>query len=376
MSGKKTKPLHSSQAAATQMKPSATLGFQQKLLAWYGVHGRHALPWRTTGDAYHIWVSEMMLQQTQVETVRTRYYGPFLEKFPNVQALAAAPREAVMKAWEGLGYYRRAGFLHEASKAALQRGLFGRCVASHGEPRSEGVSAKGAKGGETPPSLNQLLALPGIGRNTAHAILAFGYRQPFAVMEANVKRIVARIFALKTPTDAQLWAGAEALLNRAEPFDHNQAMMDMGALLCTPKAPQCGLCPAQRICKGKVQPEAYPAPKTRKAIPTKTVAVLIEQDAQGRIALEKRDGALLGGLYGFAQHAPEAVPPTARHLGQVRHTYSHFHLIAEIYVAARATRRNQCFTPEEIPGLALSTLDHKILRVFQAHPPLRGKKRG
>jgi A/G-specific adenine glycosylase len=236
-------------AALPQMKPRQLRTFHAALARWYQTHGRHDLPWRTTDDPYHIWLSEVMLQQTQVATVRDRFYAPFLAKFPSVAALAAAPEAAVMKAWEGLGYYSRARNLHKAAKQVSGA----RCQ----------VPALLTKTWNARPET--LLSLPGIGRNTASAILAFAYHQPVAILEANVKRIIARVFALTQPNDAELWAGAEALLNRDEPFNYNQAMMDIGALICTPKNPNCNACPASSICKGKIAPEKYPTPKTKKA---------------------------------------------------------------------------------------------------------------
>ncbi len=380
---------------------------------WYKTHGRHDLPWRQTHNPYHIWLSEVMLQQTQVATVRDRFYFPFLEKFPTIEALAAAERESVMKAWEGLGYYRRAGFLHEAAKRLIN-------PLPLGEGRAQrGVRAKAATYAQrmpspsplkrvpslsqrervlVPDSLHQLLTLPGIGKNTAHAILAFAYHQPVAILEANVKRVVARIFAYEKPSDAELWAGAEALLNHAAPFEYNQAMMDIGSLICTPKNPSCGQCPARSICIGKASPERYPAPKAKKAIPTREVIIQVRADTQGRLFLEKRSEALLGGLYGFPQDSgfgiqdsgkpiksksgsgklaaqsitsslPESrIPnPESTFLGSVTHTYSHFKLVGRVMFERVAGNPNSAdwYRREEIAALPLSTLDHKVLALVE-----------
>lgn len=328
-----------------QIKPRDLHSYHARLQGWYETHGRHDLPWRNTSDPYHIWLSEVMLQQTQVATVLARFYHPFLATFPTVQSLAAAPREKVMKAWEGLGYYRRAGFLHEAAKRA-HNGL--------------------------PSDVEGLRALPGIGRNTAHAIAAFAYRQPVAILEANVKRIVARIFAWEKPSENELWAGAEALLHTEEPFHYNQAMMDLGSLVCTPKNPNCARCPANEICQGKHAPERYPAPKAKKATPTRQYHILVLQDAVGRLHLEQRGDALLGGLYGFPQvplttdlryPAREMQIEHWESLGDVVHAYSHFRLEGAVRLGRlpKSMQGKGWYLPQEIAALPLSGVDHKVL---------------
>jgi A/G-specific adenine glycosylase len=331
-----------------QIKPSKLLTFHLALQHWYRAHGRHELAWRKTRDPYAIWVSEIMLQQTQVATVRDRYYEPFLKKFPTLEALAAAPREAVMKAWEGLGYYRRAAHLHEAAKRVS--GFRVQVPALLTETWN--------------PEPDTLLTLPGIGRNTAHAILAFAYHQPVAVMEANVKRVVARVFALAQPKEHDLWLGAQKLLNMAAPFDHNQAMMDLGALICTPKAPRCGECPAASICKGKSQPEHYPAAKAKKKIPTRRAVILVREDTGGRLYLEKRKSRLLGGLYGFPQHPPEY--RGGEFIGRLSHVYSHFRLAAEVRrEQVRAGNSPDWHSRNALASLPLSRLDRNVLKLLQ-----------
>jgi A/G-specific adenine glycosylase len=375
-----------SKPAPSQIKPAGLRTFHASLAAWYATHGRHDLPWRNTADPYHIWLSEVMLQQTQVATVRERFYFPFLEKFPTIEALAAAPRESVMKAWEGLGYYRRAGNLHEAAKiisGMSPRRTTGSRLATQKKngPRHEDEVTDWS-------TLDDLLALPGIGKNTAHAILAFAYYQPVAILEANVKRVVARMFALETPSEAELWAGAEMLLNKAAPFDYNQAMMDVGSLICTPKNPRCTECPAQKICAGIASPEKYPAPKLKKQTPTREVTIHVREDARGRLFLEKREEALLGGLYGFPQ--TQYTLDTQRHiashgeprsggvseakgqrapsiLGLVTHIYSHFKLIGTVVHERIASKPNSpdWHTAAEIAALPLSKLDHKVLALVE-----------
>ena len=176
-----------------------------------------------------------MLQQTQVATVLARFYEPFLNRFPTIATLAAASEQEVLQQWQGLGYYSRARNLHAAAR---------QIVAS-----SQPTDASGWR------------ALPGIGQNTANAIAAFAHHQPVAILEANVKRVACRIFALQQPTPAQCWQAAEALLNPQQPFDHNQAMMDLGSQICTPRTPNCPQCPANTICQGKTAPEFFPQKK-------------------------------------------------------------------------------------------------------------------
>ncbi len=322
--------------------------FHRALSRWYKAHGRHELPWRITRDPYAIYVSEIMLQQTQVATVRERYYGPFLERFPTIAALAAAPAREVMKSWEGLGYYRRAAHLHEAAK------------------RSKG---------KLPALVETLMALPGIGRNTAHAVAAFAYGTPVPVMEANVKRVLCRIFALKTPDERALWEKAELLLNRKHPFDYNQAMMDIGAMVCTKRAPRCDICPAATICKGKISPESYPAAKAKKQVPVRGRIIAVFTDGAGQYFLAPRATRFLGGLYGFVEADADALSVTfmgriyplagAKLLGAVSQSYSHFTLDARVVLlkmkgqmrkAAGMIKANLA----EMKRLPLSRADQKV----------------
>ena len=367
-------------ANGSQMKPAQLRTFHRRLARWYATNGRHDLPWRTTRDPYRIWLSEVMLQQTQVATVRDRFYDPFLTKFPTIEALAAAPYAAVMKAWEGLGYYRRAGYLHKAAKQLMAAG---------GVPPSVDslacTSLHFAAGHESPSATHQLYerwsGLPGIGRNTAHAILAFAYHQPVAILEANVKRMVARIFALENPTDAQLWEGAEKILNHAEPFDYNQAMMDVGSLVCTPKHPDCSICPANTLCRGQGDPEIYPAPKAKKRVPVRETTILVMEDTDGKLYLEQRETALLGGLYGFI-HMPHGMPtasaiPRGAALassiiaGRVTHIYSHFRLEGTVHhlILTKPMRTKNWYTRQQIEQLPLSGVDHKVLALINRGAP-------
>lgn len=323
--------------------------FHRKLHAWYAANGRHDLPWRNTTDAYAIYVSEIMLQQTQVQTVLARFYHPFLKEFPTLQALADAPREAVMKQWEGLGYYSRAANLHKAAQLAAPA---------------------------LPKTVDGLVALPGIGRNTAHAVAAFAHHQPVPVMEANVKRILCRIFALEKPTAEALWQGAEMLLDAKAPFDYNQAMMDIGALVCTKRQPDCAACPANHVCLGKDAPQHYPAPKAKKAIPVRLTHIVVWQNDKGMVHMAPRETAFLGGLYSFAEYPATAETVSfqnrayslaeAEKLGEVSQTYSHFRMDATVWrVPVGEAEGDGWYGAQEIRRLALSGIDHKVLQLIK-----------
>jgi A/G-specific adenine glycosylase len=336
----------------SSVSPAALKRFHQQLHKWYARHGRRDLPWRNTKDAYAIYVSEVMLQQTQVQTVLARFYHPFLEAFSSLQALADAPRDAVLKRWEGLGYYSRATNLHKAAQQAAP---------------------------ELPRGVDELMALPGIGRNTAHAIAAFAHHAPVAVMEANVKRVLCRVFALENPKPDMLWQQAEALLDKRQPFDYNQAMMDIGAMVCTRRAPDCGQCPAQEICSGKASPEHYPAPRKKAAVPVRRGQIVIWRNAAGELYLAPRETAFLGGLYAFAEY-PAATDTVSLHnrayaladaqyLGEVSQTYSHFRMEARLWLVQTDEGSGEgWYAPEAIAALALSGIDHKALAILRRHP--------
>lgn len=351
--------------------PKSLTSAHAALHRWYKANGRHHLPWRQTADPYHIWVSEIMLQQTQVKTVLERFYFPFLEKFPTVEALAQASEQQVLKAWQGLGYYTRARNLHKAAQQlANDAGLVNPASRQPAQRCSmrELVNERGNN------KTDYLLSLPGIGQNTAHAILAFGFHQPVPVMEANVKRILARVFALENPSAATLWEKAEALLDRKKPFNYNQAMMDIGSLVCLTKKPHCGACPLNTICAGKENPERYPQKKNAKKTPVRKRSIVLFQNNDGEIFLEKRDGKFLAGLYGFKEYeAGRAIvfdnkkfaAGELKKLGRITHIYSHFTLKAEVYVAATEGGGKGWFTHRTIATLPLSKADEKALALLK-----------
>ncbi len=313
--------------------------FHTQLHHWYEQYGRKDLPWRNTDDAYAIYLSEVMLQQTQVKTVLERFYFQFLKRFPTLHSLAMAKEQDVLSAWQGLGYYSRARNLHAAAKHVK---------------------------GKLPTNVEELVALPGIGRNTAHAIAAFAHHQSVAVMEANVKRVVSRIFALRKPKDAELWTYATELLDTRHPFDHNQAMMDIGAMICTKHSPKCGQCPASKICEGQSAPEQYPATKQKKAVPVRNKIIVIKQNNKGEYYARPRTTKFLNGLYHFEEY--DALPATKRgiYLSKIRQQYSHFTLEADVYSLRVAKTSGKGWYPlAKLKQLPFSMAEKKILEMLK-----------
>ncbi len=262
----------------------AERAFSDTLIAWQKQHGRHQLPWQQTRDAYRIWLSEIMLQQTQVATV-IPYYQRFLQRFPDVAALAAAPVEDVMALWAGLGYYTRARNLHRCAQAVVER-----------------------HSGGFPADVEQLAALPGIGQSTAAAIAAFAYGARAAILDGNVKRVFCRVFGIdgfpgQAAVERQLWLRADALLPESGIESYTQGLMDLGATLCTRSRPRCGDCPMQDRCVAHAtgRTAELPARKPKKAVPEKsTVMLLVLHD--GELLLEQRPPS---GIWGGLMSLPE-----------------------------------------------------------------------
>ena len=295
------------------------------LLPWYD-RVKRAMPWRATDDPYRIWVSEVMLQQTRVDQAAP-YFHRFTEAFPTVEALAAADRDAVLRQWEGLGYYRRARYLHEAAQMIVER-----------------------FDGAVPDTLDAIRELPGVGPYTAAAVLSIAYGKPHAVLDGNVVRVVSRLFAVeaeatKARTKRHLRRLAGELLVPARPGAFNQALMELGATVCTPTTPACASCPVQAVCRAFAEgaPTAYPVTPERKPVPHREIAVGLVFDDDGRLLIQRRpDDAMLGGLWEFPggkQEEGEALEATCRRelreeLGveveveapfyTLDHAYSHF----------------------------------------------------
>lgn len=285
--------------AALPLPPAA---FAERVLAWFDVHGRHGLPWQADRDPYRIWVSEIMLQQTQVATV-IPYYQRFMTRFPDVASLAAADLDTVLGFWTGLGYYARGRNLHRAAQWVLahHKGCF-------------------------PTDPESLRELPGIGRSTAAAIAALstGAREP--ILDGNVKRVLCRFLALDllpgTARDRRLWAAAEALTPTSRVDAYTQAMMDLGATCCTPRRPQCARCPLRPDCRAVAlnQVESFPRRAVRRAAPEVAVTLLAIGDPDGRIWLERRPPrGIWGGMWCLPECPPETVPADwcARWFGEV-----------------------------------------------------------
>src|SRR5271156_1165451 len=216
--------------------------FQKRLLSWFDQHKRD-LPWRRDRDPYRVWLSEIMLQQTRVAAV-IDHYQRFLQRFPTVEKLASAREASVLAAWSGLGYYRRARMLHAAAKQIVKE-----------------------HGGKFPESAEALRVLPGIGRYTAAAIASIAFGQPVAVVDGNVERVLQRVSG-NPPVGEELWAAANALLDRKRPGDFNQAMMELGAVVCTPRAPACLTCPVIELCatRGELAAKNKPTPQKKREI--------------------------------------------------------------------------------------------------------------
>jgi A/G-specific adenine glycosylase len=261
-----------------------------RLLAWHKRHGRHKLPWQGTRDPYRIWVAEIMLQQTQVAAV-IPYFERFLERFPDIATLAAAPQDEVLRLWSGLGYYSRARNLQRAAQIVQQ---------SHG--------------GAFPRSLADIAALPGIGRSTSAAIAAFAYGTRAAILDGNVKRVLARHFAVtgfpgEKRVENRLWHLAEELLPQRALGRYTQALMDLGATLCTRSSPRCGDCPLAQSCKALALARVsdFPQPRPAKTVPKRATNMLLLLRGD-EILLEKRPSSgIWGGLWSLPELADAAL---------------------------------------------------------------------
>lgn len=301
--------------------PRRATRVSRALLAWYDRHGRTNLPWKSARDPYHVWVSEIMLQQTQVATV-IPYFERFIKRFPTVIKLARADLNAVLHQWAGLGYYARARNLHRTARilAREHRGVF-------------------------PRALDVARSLPGIGRSTAGAILALAYNERQAILDGNVKRVLARYHAIDAPvtssaTDKLLWELAESHTPQTRVAEYTQAIMDLGATVCRRVDPLCARCPLTRGCAAyhAGNPGDYPVPRVRRAVPVRRARLLLIHDARGRVLLQRRPPVgVWGGLYSLPECASADVRTWCRaELGldvapqaewpTLRHRFSHFRL--------------------------------------------------
>ncbi|MGD0278994.1 MAG: A/G-specific adenine glycosylase [Smithella sp.] len=304
----------------------------RQLLTWYRRNQR-SLPWRETSDPYRIWISEIMLQQTQVDTM-IPYYRRFLKVFPTVFSLAGAPLQDVLKAWENLGYYSRARNIHAAARMIVEK-----------------------FGGQVPDNLEGIKTLPGIGQYTAGAILSIAYGQPLPAVDGNVSRILCRIFAIRKPVDntrgqKQLRTLAASLIPVKHPGDFNQAMMDLGATICKAKNPDCSRCPVAAHCLARLHHLQSVLPINRKAaaIPHRLAAAAVIRNSEGKLLIVQRPtSGLLASLWklpgGFIEDVKNIEKGlkcsvkeelgisigSTKHLASVNHTYTHFRITLQAY---------------------------------------------
>lgn len=335
------------------------------LLNWYGSNGRD-LPWRQTRDPYRIWLSEIMLQQTTVAAV-IGYYQRFLESFPTVEHLAAAPQEAVIDLWAGLGYYARARNLHAAAITVVEE-----------------------FGGHFPQTVAGLQQLPGVGRSTAGAVAALAFDRWAPILDGNVRRILCRLFAWQDPprsarAEKQLWQWAELLTPQTAVHDYTQAIMDLGATVCVPRQPLCGGCPLSALCQARHLglERQLPLKQATKQVPIRQqVALLLEK--QGTYLVRRRPASgFLGGLWEFPSlglaagevaddqlrmlMADLGVAGEAQLLGRIKHAYSHFRLDLQLYhlliegLSQVAETENDWCTAVQLTDLALHGAHKKAL---------------
>lgn len=315
---------------SSPLSPSRISAFRRRLLLWYHDHAR-ILPWRQTRDPYAIWVSEILLQQTRVETV-IPYYERFLKAFPTVAALAAAPFQKVLKVWEGLGYYRRAHLLHKGAQYILSE-----------------------RAGHFPSTVEEWLNVPGVGRYTAGAIVSIAFNKPAPLVDGNVARVLARIIALPHEIDGKgkaiLWNLAEALVAPRRAGDFNQALMELGATVCLPRSPRCEGCPVASFCAAYQggHPEAFPRKKKTRPIPYKEVVAAALWQKDRLLLCRRAAGGMLAGMWelpgGSVRPREEDVAALVRivreevglsitvgePLATIEHTYSHFMMTLRVY---------------------------------------------
>lgn len=295
--------------------------FSQALLTWFDDYGRHDLPWQRNKTPYRVWVSEIMLQQTQVKTV-IPYYERFMQRFPNVNALAAAEQDEVLSFWAGLGYYARGRNLHKAAQIIVQEFA-----------------------GEFPSEFEEIVALPGIGRSTAGAILAIAIGKRYPILDGNVKRVLSRVDGVATwpgerETEKMLWQRADSFTPAERFSDYTQAIMDLGATLCTRSKPKCEDCPMQSDCQAYLQNKVaeLPVKKPKKEKPVRQAHLLIVQNNNGDVWLEQRpQKGIWGGLWSFPQldswqecqtmlESQFCCASSLLKWEEFRHTFSHYHL--------------------------------------------------
>ena len=337
--------------------------FADRLLAWWDTHGRKDLPWQSPGSAYRVWVSEIMLQQTQVKTV-IPYFNRFVKRFPDIQSLAAASNDDVLAYWSGLGYYARARNLLKTAQT---------CQREHA--------------GELPQTPEQLAALSGIGESTANAIYSQAYNKPAVILDGNVKRVLARYFKIdgwpgKSTVHKQLWNLAGDILPSKRGADYTQALMDLGATLCTRTSPDCDICPVNKDCEalqtGTV--EQYPMPRPAVKIAKKSFQMLILTDKSANVLLERRPPVgIWGGLWSLPsddnddslQQRFDLDYDKLHSLPEIQHQLTHIHmtirpLIGHTEISSRGVEcasEQRWFAKDEWPALGLPKPVRQLLEM-------------
>ncbi|MGK0189320.1 MAG: A/G-specific adenine glycosylase [Verrucomicrobiales bacterium] len=343
--------MNESKPAQTRVLPEARRKFQKAIVAWFTEHAED-YPWRRTRDPYAVLVSELMLQQTQIATVLAkRYFERWLEQFPDVHLLAAASEDAILKAWEGLGYYRRARNLQKAAQVIVAEA-----------------------DGKFPESLAAIEALPGVGRYTAGAVMSFAFDRPAPIVDANIARVLARLFDFSGEVDLpvgqkELWSWAEQLLPAEQVRDYNSGLMELGQKICTSKDPQCHLCPVAAFCITR-SPEALPVKKPR----TKTVFldehVLFLIDKNGSVQLQQETGKRRQGLWKLP--AADGIP-SAKVILKMQYSITHYRMTLIVHPgrAENVLDRGalESFSPEELNQLPMPSPYRKALVALMDNEP-------
>jgi A/G-specific adenine glycosylase len=359
---------------STLMKNREVYRFRKNLMGWYDKYQR-SLPWRKTSNPYHVWVSEVMLQQTQVNTV-IPYYLKFIRRFPDVQTLARADLRQVLKAWEGLGYYARARNLHRAANM----------VAIEFQ-------------GDIPDTAEAFQRLPGVGAYIASAVQSIAFNHPLPVVDGNVKRVLARLFEIDTPingsgTPKAFFKFAECLIDMKQPGKFNQAIMELGAMICRPKRPDCAICPVRSSCKAQKNQkiEDFPVRLKSKSVPEYHVSVGVVR-RNGRVLITQRSPeGLLGGLWEFPggrirrkerpeqaciRELKEEVNLKAKidtPVTQIRHAYSHFKIRMDVFLCGYVSGKVRLngpvdyrwISPKEIGKYPFPRANHKFFPALLA----------
>jgi A/G-specific adenine glycosylase len=337
--------------------------FAEQLLTWFDQHGRYHLPWQKNRTGYRVWVSEIMLQQTQVITV-IPYFERFMERFPKVEDLAQADIDEVLSLWTGLGYYSRARNLHASAIAIVEQHQ-----------------------GSLPNDVAALIELKGIGRSTAGAIISQAYNEPGIILDGNVKRLLTRLHAIEgwpgqSQIDKQLWQIATQLTPSQRNADYTQAIMDIGATICKPKQPLCVACPIQARCQALAQDKValIPTPKPKKILPHKTISVLLLKNQLGQTLLEQRPSkGIWGGLWSLpefsdlealqTQLALDGLPTNTSPITPIKHVFSHYKLTIEPHLLVLSTtpkkvsenNKSQWYDSQQLHTIGLATPIKKLL---------------